>query len=90
MTRDFVTTLYGAAEMSVVKGRTLKEAFAAIREAMDTKFGSFAIYEHCLPFNVARAFDEASGNRRSCDLDRGARSPDVGSPASLNYPAKRS
>ena len=22
---------------------------------------SFAIYEHCLPFNVSRAFDEASG-----------------------------
>ena len=58
MTRDFVTSLYGAAEMSVVKGRTLKETFAATREAMDTKFGSFAIYEHCLPFNVARAFDE--------------------------------
>jgi hypothetical protein len=29
---------------------------------MDPKFGSFAIYEHCLPFNVARAFDEASGS----------------------------
>ena len=26
-----------------------------------SKFGSFAIYEHCLPFNVARAYDEASG-----------------------------
>src|SRR5258705_7633523 len=51
MTRDFVTTLYGAAEMSVVKGRTLKDTFAATREAMDKKFGSFAIYEHCLPFN---------------------------------------
>ena len=28
---------------------------------MDSKFSSFAIYEHCLPFNVARAFDEAYG-----------------------------
>jgi hypothetical protein len=28
---------------------------------MDPKFSSFAIYEHCLPFNVARAFDEAKG-----------------------------
>ena len=26
---------------------------------MDPKFGSFAIYEHCLPFNVSRAYDEA-------------------------------
>ncbi len=34
---------------------------AATREVMDPKFSSFAIYEHCLPFNVSRAFDEASG-----------------------------
>jgi glyoxylase-like metal-dependent hydrolase (beta-lactamase superfamily II) len=61
MTRDFVATLYGTAEMTVAKGRTLKDSFAATREAMDPKFGSFAIYEHCLPFNVSRAFDEASG-----------------------------
>jgi glyoxylase-like metal-dependent hydrolase (beta-lactamase superfamily II) len=61
MTRDFVTTLYGAAELSVARGRSLKETMAATREAMDPRFGSFAIYEHCLPFNVSRAFDEASG-----------------------------
>jgi glyoxylase-like metal-dependent hydrolase (beta-lactamase superfamily II) len=61
MTRDFVTNLYGAAEISVARGRSLKETFAATREVMDPKFGSFAIYEHCLPFNVSRAYDEASG-----------------------------
>jgi glyoxylase-like metal-dependent hydrolase (beta-lactamase superfamily II) len=61
MTRDFVTSLYGAAELSVAKGRTLKETMTAAREVMDPKFSSFAIYEHCLPFNVSRAFDEASG-----------------------------
>jgi glyoxylase-like metal-dependent hydrolase (beta-lactamase superfamily II) len=61
MTRDFVTTLFGAAEMSVARGRTLKDSMAATREVMDPKFSSFAIYEHCLPFNVSRAFDEASG-----------------------------
>ncbi|MDE2577615.1 MAG: MBL fold metallo-hydrolase [Hyphomicrobiales bacterium] len=61
MTRDFVTSLYGVAEMSVARGRTLKESMAATREIMDPKFGAFAIYEHCLPFNVSRAYDEASG-----------------------------
>jgi hypothetical protein len=61
MTRDFVTTLYGAAESAVAKGRNLKQTMAAAREVMDPKFSSFAIYEHCLPFNVSRAFDEASG-----------------------------
>ena len=61
MTRDFVTSLYGAAEHSVAKGHSLKDTVAATRAVMDPKFSSFAIYEHCLPFNVSRAFDEASG-----------------------------
>jgi glyoxylase-like metal-dependent hydrolase (beta-lactamase superfamily II) len=61
MTRDFVSTLYGAAEISVARGRSLKDTMAACREVMDPKFSSFAIYEHCLPFNVSRAYDEASG-----------------------------
>jgi glyoxylase-like metal-dependent hydrolase (beta-lactamase superfamily II) len=61
MTRDFVTSLYGAAEVSVARGRNLRDSMAATREVMDPKFANFAIYEHCLPFNVSRAFDEASG-----------------------------
>ncbi|MFI5012230.1 MAG: MBL fold metallo-hydrolase [Hyphomicrobiales bacterium] len=61
LTRDFVRALFGAAKASVAKGWTLKQCFAATREAMDEKFASFAIYEHCLPFNVSRAFDEARG-----------------------------
>ena len=48
-TRAFLEALYGAAKSSVAKGATLKESFAATRAAMDDKFGSFAIYEHCLP-----------------------------------------
>jgi len=60
-TRDFLTTLYGSARDSVAKGLTLKEAFAAARKVMDPKFSDYAIYEHCLPFNVSRAYDEARG-----------------------------
>jgi glyoxylase-like metal-dependent hydrolase (beta-lactamase superfamily II) len=60
-TRDFLSTLYGSAKDSVAKGLTLKEAFAAARQAMDPKFSDYAIYEHCLPFNVSRAYDEAMG-----------------------------
>ena len=61
MTRDFLATLYGAVEKSAAAGQPLKQAFAAARAVMDPKFASFAIYEHCLPFNVARAYDEARG-----------------------------
>jgi glyoxylase-like metal-dependent hydrolase (beta-lactamase superfamily II) len=61
MTRDFLSTLYGSVRDSVAKGRSLKQAFDAARVVMDPKFSSFAIYEHCLPFNVSRAYDEAKG-----------------------------
>jgi glyoxylase-like metal-dependent hydrolase (beta-lactamase superfamily II) len=61
LTEDFLTTLYNAVADSVAKGRTLKEAYDAVRGVMDPKFASFAIYEHCMPFNVSRAYDEAKG-----------------------------
>jgi glyoxylase-like metal-dependent hydrolase (beta-lactamase superfamily II) len=61
MTREFLSTLYSSVSDSVAKGRSLKEAFDAAREIMDPKFSTFAIYEHCLPFNVSRAYDEARG-----------------------------
>ncbi len=61
LTEDFLTTLYGAVTASVAKGRSLKDTYDAVRVAMDPKFSSFAIYDHCMPFNVARAYDEAKG-----------------------------
>jgi glyoxylase-like metal-dependent hydrolase (beta-lactamase superfamily II) len=61
LTEEFLKTLYGSVTESVAKGLSLKEAFGRVREAMDPRFASFAIYEHCLPFNVARAYDEARG-----------------------------
>jgi glyoxylase-like metal-dependent hydrolase (beta-lactamase superfamily II) len=61
MTRDFLSTLYGSVSESVARDCSLKQAFDAARNVMDPKFSSFAIYEHCLPFNVSRAYDEARG-----------------------------
>ena len=61
LTADFLSTLYGSVQDSVARGRSLKETFDAARVVMDPKFASFAIYEHCLPFNVSRAYDEARG-----------------------------
>jgi|GEM_PF-3962871 len=34
---------------------------ALTRQNMDPQFGHVFIYEHCLPFDVTRAFDEANG-----------------------------
>jgi glyoxylase-like metal-dependent hydrolase (beta-lactamase superfamily II) len=61
LTSDFLSTLYGSTQDSVAKGLTLKQAFDAARKVMDPKFSTYAIYEHCMPFNVSRAYDEARG-----------------------------
>lgn len=61
LTRDFLSTLYGSVKASAARGESLKQAFDAARKVMDPKFKDFAIYEHCLPFNIARAYDEARG-----------------------------
>ncbi len=61
LTDDFIRSTYAPAARVAAKGGSLREAFAAVRAVCDPKFSSFAIYEHCLPFNVARAFDEAQG-----------------------------
>jgi len=61
LTREFLATLYGSVKASVDKGLSLKQAYDAVRAAMDSKFSSYAIYEHCMPFNVSRAYDEARG-----------------------------
>jgi glyoxylase-like metal-dependent hydrolase (beta-lactamase superfamily II) len=60
-TRDFVDSTYAPVKRVVARGGTLKEAWDAVRAACDPKFSDYAIYEHCLPFNVARAYDEARG-----------------------------
>ena len=61
LTRDFLSTHYDSVKASAARGESLKQAFDACRKAADPKFKDFAIYEHCLPFNVARAYDEARG-----------------------------
>ena len=60
-TADFLASTYRPAARVALGGGSLKEAWDAVRAACDPKFADYAIYEHCLPFNVARAYDEAQG-----------------------------
>ena len=60
-TCDFVASTYAPAARVAARNGTLKEAWEAVRATCDPKFSDYAIYEHCLPFNVARAYDEARG-----------------------------
>ena len=60
-TRDFVESTYRPVAKVAARNGSLKEAWDACRTECDPKFSDYAIYEHCLPFNVARAYDEARG-----------------------------
>ena len=61
LTEDFVTSTFKSVSKIAHAGGDLKEAMSSCRDQCDKKFSDYAIYEHCLPFNVSRAFDEAKG-----------------------------
>jgi glyoxylase-like metal-dependent hydrolase (beta-lactamase superfamily II) len=60
-TADFLASTYRPAARVAARGGSLREAWEAVRAECDPKFADYAIYEHCLPFNVSRAYDEAQG-----------------------------
>ena len=60
-TKRWVTTLFQAGKEAAAAGMDLKSAMAHTRKSMDPVFGHVFIYEHCLPFDVSRAYDEAKG-----------------------------
>jgi len=61
LTRDFLRDLYEPVKRGVARGASLKACFDETTAAMRPKYGSWPIFEHCQPFNVSRAYDEAQG-----------------------------
>ncbi len=61
MTRAFLEDLYAVAEAGVKKGWSLKQTYEEAMARMRPKYGHWVIFQHCMPFDVARAYDEASG-----------------------------
>ena len=60
-TREFLDATYRPVARIAARGGSLKEAWDAARAECDARFSDYAIYEHCLPFNISRAYDEARG-----------------------------
>jgi glyoxylase-like metal-dependent hydrolase (beta-lactamase superfamily II) len=60
-TRRFVrTTLVGTRSVQGRNG-TLKEAFEAVHAELAPRYAGFPIFEHTMPFNVQRTWDELEG-----------------------------
>lgn len=60
-TRGFLTTMIAEVGAVQARGGTLKEAFEATHTALSPQFGMWPIFEHCLPFDVARLWEELAG-----------------------------
>jgi glyoxylase-like metal-dependent hydrolase (beta-lactamase superfamily II) len=60
-TADFLRDMRRSVEAGVKAGKGLKAVFAETHRSMQPKYGQWVIFEHCLPFDIARCFDEMSG-----------------------------
>lgn len=60
-TREFLNGMIKHVGEVHQRGGTLKEAFEATQTALAPKFGAWPIFEHCLPFDVQRLWDELDG-----------------------------
>ena len=60
-TRAFVQDVFAIAQAGVAEKNSLKQVYATAMKQLRPKYGEWVIFDHCMPFNVARAFDEAQG-----------------------------
>ncbi|MEM8685798.1 MAG: MBL fold metallo-hydrolase [Pseudomonadota bacterium] len=60
-TRGFLNGMIDNVKPVHAAGGTLKEAFERTHAVLEPKFGAWPIFEHCLPFNVQRLWDELDG-----------------------------
>lgn len=63
-TRHFLQVMLAEVGAVQQRGGTLAEAFEATHAALVDDYGHWPIFEHCLPFDVSRLWDELSGIER--------------------------
>ncbi|WP_166351279.1 MBL fold metallo-hydrolase [Phytoactinopolyspora limicola] len=63
-TRHFLQVLLAEVGAVQARGGTLREAFVACHAALVDRYGGWPIFEHCLPFDVSRVWDELAGIER--------------------------
>ncbi|MEU4764776.1 MBL fold metallo-hydrolase [Actinosynnema sp. NPDC023794] len=59
--RHFLDELRRTVGTTHLSGGTVKDAFEAAHAALAPRYGRWPIFEHCMPFNVQRYWDECDG-----------------------------
>ena len=83
-TRDFIADVRASVEAGVAAGKDLNAVYKDTFAQLKPKYGHWVIFDHCMPFDVTRCYDEATQYRRPAHLDRRARPRDVGDARRLN------
>jgi glyoxylase-like metal-dependent hydrolase (beta-lactamase superfamily II) len=59
-TRDFVSDVWTHVKAGVDAGHDLNTVYKATYAALKPKYGHWVIFDHCMPFDVTRCYDEAT------------------------------
>jgi len=59
-TRAFVSDLYASVKAGAAAGNDLRHIYKDTHAALKPKYGQWVIFDHCMPFDVTRALDEAT------------------------------
>lgn len=60
-TQAFLSEMYESVKQGVADKKELNAVYAETFAKLSEKYGEWVIFEHCMPFDVTRAFDEAQG-----------------------------
>ena len=61
-TRAFVSELYASVQAGAAQGKALRAVYEETLQVLTPRYGDWVIFKHCMPFDVTRAYDEASGH----------------------------
>jgi glyoxylase-like metal-dependent hydrolase (beta-lactamase superfamily II) len=59
-TKAFVSELYANVKAGAAAGKNLNAIYKDTHAALKSKYGQWVIFDHCMPFDVTRALDEAT------------------------------
>jgi glyoxylase-like metal-dependent hydrolase (beta-lactamase superfamily II) len=59
-TRAFVSALYESVQAGVAAGHDLRQVYQNTMAKLQPIYGDWVIFNHCMPFDVTRAYDEAT------------------------------
>jgi len=59
-TRAFVSELYASVKAGAAAGKELRAVYRETYDKLKPRYGQWVIFDHCMPFDVTRAYDEAT------------------------------